>query len=100
MNTRDTLITELNVLADFDPKVPESYQDCEYLLLGNLTPQVQIQTLARLKHKPRLVALDTMNFWMDVAMDDLKKVLKKIDVLTINDSEARQLSGRSEERRV
>src|SRR5690606_19921116 len=93
MNTRDTLITELNVLADFDPKVPESYQDCEYLLLGNLTPQVQIQTLERLKHKPRLVALDTMNFWMDVAMDDLKKVLKKIDVLTINDSEARQLSG-------
>src|SRR5690606_7514091 len=62
MNTRDTLITELNVLADFDPKVPESYQDCEYLLLGNLTPQVQIQTLERLKHKPRLVALDTMNF--------------------------------------
>lgn len=93
MNTRDTLITELNVLADFDPKVPESYQDCEYLMLGNLTPQVQIQTLERLKHKPRLVALDTMNFWMDVAMDDLKKVLKKIDVLTINDSEARQLSG-------
>lgn len=93
MNTRDTMITELNVLADFDPKVPESYQDCEYLLLGNLTPQVQIQTLERLKHKPRLVALDTMNFWMDVAMDDLKKVLKKIDVLTINDSEARQLSG-------
>src|SRR5690606_20587197 len=86
MNTRDTLITELNVLADFDPKVPESYQDCEYLLLGNLTPQVQIQTLERLKHKPRLVALDKMNFWMDVAMDDLKKVLKKIDVLTINDS--------------
>lgn len=93
MNTRDTLITELNVLADFDPKVPASYQDCEFLLLGNLTPQVQIDTLERLEKKPRIVALDTMNFWMDVAMDDLKKVLKKVDVLTINDSEARQLSG-------
>lgn len=93
MNSRDTLITELNVLADFDPKVPQSYQDCEYLLLGNLTPQVQIDTLERLARKPRLVALDTMNFWMDVAMNDLKKVLKKVDVLTINDSEARQLSG-------
>lgn len=93
MNTRDTLVTELNVLADFDPKVPASYQDCEFLLLGNLTPQVQIDTLERLEKKPRIVALDTMNFWMDVAMDDLKKVLKKVDVLTINDSEARQLSG-------
>ncbi|KGE15895.1 PfkB family carbohydrate kinase [Sphingobacterium deserti] len=93
MNTRDTLITELNVLADFDPKIPASYQDCEYLLLGNLTPQVQIQTLSRLERKPKLVVLDTMNFWMDVAMDDLKEVLKKVDVLTINDAEARQLSG-------
>ncbi|NGF56634.1 sugar kinase [Parapedobacter sp. SGR-10] len=93
MNSRDTLITELNVLADFDPKIPISYQDCKYLLLGNLTPQVQINTLERLAHKPKLVVLDTMNFWMDVALDDLKKVLKKVDVLTINDSEARQLSG-------
>jgi len=93
MNSRDTLITDLNVLADFDPKIPESYQDCEYLLLGNLTPQVQLDSLARLKHKPKLVVLDTMNFWMDVAIDDLKKVLQKVDVLTINDSEARQLSG-------
>ncbi|TDS17272.1 PfkB family carbohydrate kinase [Sphingobacterium paludis] len=93
MNSRDTLITELNVLADFDPKIPASYQDCEYLLLGNLTPQVQIQTLERLKKQPKLVVLDTMNFWMDVALDDLKAVLKKIDVLTINDAEARQLSG-------
>ena len=93
MNSRDTLITELNVLADFDPKIPASYQDCEYLLLGNLTPQVQIDTLDRLENKPKLVVLDTMNFWMDVAMDDLKKVLKKVDVLTINDAEARQLSG-------
>lgn len=93
MNSRDTLVTELNVLADFDPKIPESYQDCEYLLLGNLTPQVQIATLDRLNSKPKLVVLDTMNFWMDVALDDLKKVLKKVDVLTINDAEARQLSG-------
>ena len=93
MNSRDTLITELNVLADFDPKIPTSYQDCEYLLLGNLTPQVQLNTLERLENKPKLVVLDTMNFWMDVALEDLKKVLKKVDVLTINDEEARQLSG-------
>lgn len=93
MNSRDTLVTELNVLADFDPKVPASYQDCEFLLLGNLTPQVQLKTLERVQHKPRIVVLDTMNFWMDVALDDLKVVLQQIDVLTINDAEARQLSG-------
>lgn len=93
MNSRDTLATDLNVLADFDPKIPASYQDCSYLLLGNLTPQVQIDTLARLQHKPKLVVLDTMNYWMNVALDDLKVVLKKVDVLTINDAEARQLSG-------
>ncbi|GGH04771.1 sugar kinase [Parapedobacter pyrenivorans] len=93
MNSRDTLVTELNVLADFDPIVPESYQDCEYLLLGNLTPQVQQTTLDRLRHKPKLVVLDTMNFWMDIAWDDLLSVLKRVDVLTINDAEARQLSG-------
>ncbi|MFZ4860580.1 PfkB family carbohydrate kinase [Sphingobacterium sp. Mn56C] len=93
MNSRDTLATELNVLGDFDPKIPASYQDCEYLLLGNLTPQIQIDTLNRLDNKPKLVVLDTMNFWMDVALEDLKTVLKRIDVLTINDAEARQLSG-------
>ncbi|HIY75752.1 MAG TPA: sugar kinase [Candidatus Sphingobacterium stercorigallinarum] len=93
MNSRDTLVTELNVLADFDPKVPESYQDCEYLMLGNLTPSVQLATLERLRNKPKLVVLDTMNFWMDVALDELKQVLKKVDVLSINDEEARQLSG-------
>ncbi|MFB2119919.1 PfkB family carbohydrate kinase [Parapedobacter sp. 2B3] len=93
MNSRDTLITELNVLADFDPIVPDSYQDCEYLLLGNLTPQVQLTTLDRLQRKPKLVVLDTMNFWMDIALDDLLRVLKRVDVLTINDAEARQLSG-------
>lgn len=92
MNSRDTLITELNVLADFDPKVPASYQDCEFLLLGNLTPQVQQSTLNRLEKTPKLVVLDTMNFWMDVALNDLKSVLKKVDVLTINDAEARQLA--------
>lgn len=93
MNNRDTLVTELNVLADFDPVVPESYQDCNYLLLGNLTPQVQATTLSRLRKKPKLVVLDTMNFWMDTAWDDLLQVLKQVDVLTINDAEARQLSG-------
>ncbi|MGK6349677.1 PfkB family carbohydrate kinase [Parapedobacter sp. DT-150] len=93
MNSRDTLVTELNVLADFDPIVPDSYQDCQYLLLGNLTPQVQLTTLDRLRRKPKLVVLDTMNFWMDTAWDDLMQVLKRVDVLTINDAEARQLSG-------
>lgn len=93
MNSRDTLITELNVLADFDPIIPESYQDCQYLLLGNLTPQIQQTTIQRLKNRPKLIVLDTMNFWMDVAMADLLETLKMVDVLTINDAEARQLSG-------
>jgi len=93
MNSRDTLVTELNVLADFDPIIPESYQDCEFLMLGNLTPQIQQTVIKRLKNRPKLVVLDTMNFWMDVAMDDLLETLKLVDVLTINDEEARQLSG-------
>ena len=93
MNSRDTLVTELNVLGDFDPIIPESYQDCEYLMLGNLTPQVQMTVLNRLTKRPKLVVLDTMNFWMEVALDDLKATLKMVDVLTINDEEARQLSG-------
>jgi sugar/nucleoside kinase (ribokinase family) len=93
MNSRDTLITELNVLADFDPIIPDSYQDCEYLLLGNLTPQIQQTTIKRLNKRPKLVVLDTMNFWMDVALADLLETLKLVDVLTINDEEARQLSG-------
>jgi sugar/nucleoside kinase (ribokinase family) len=93
MNSRDTLVTELNVLADFDPIIPESYQDCEYLMLGNLTPQIQQTVIKRLKKRPKLIVLDTMNFWMDVAMDDLLETIKLIDVLTINDAEARQLSG-------
>ncbi|MBG6236453.1 sugar/nucleoside kinase (ribokinase family) [Pedobacter sp. CAN_A7] len=93
MNSRDTLITELNVLADFDPVIPESYQDCEYLMLGNLTPQVQQTVIKRLKNRPKLIVMDTMNFWMDIAMDDLLETIKMVDVLTINDEEARQLSG-------
>lgn len=93
MNSRDTLVTELNVLGDFDPIIPDAYQNCEFLMLGNLSPQVQMLVTERIVKRPRLVVLDTMNFWMEIAMDDLKKVLKKIDVLTINDEEARQLSG-------
>lgn len=93
MNGRDTLATELNVLATFDPIIPDAYQNCEYLMLGNLTPQVQETVIQRIANRPKLVVLDTMNFWMDVALEDLKRVLKKVDVLTINDEEARQLSG-------
>ena len=92
MNSRDTLVTDLNVLADFKPEIPASYQDCEYLMLGNLTPQVQIEAIQGLKNRPKLIVMDTMNFWMNVAMEDLKKVLKMVDVLCINDEEARQLS--------
>jgi sugar/nucleoside kinase (ribokinase family) len=93
MNTRDTLDTQLNVLADFDPKVPQSYQDCEFLMLGNLAPAVQMSVITQLKSRPKLVVMDTMNFWMSIAMDDLKKVISKVDVLLVNDSEARELSG-------
>jgi len=93
MNSRDTLVTDLNVLADFKPMIPNSYQDCDFLMLGNLTPQVQIEAIQGLKNRPKLVVMDTMNFWMDVGMDDLKKVLKLVDVLCMNDEEARQLSG-------
>ncbi len=92
MNSRDTLVTDLNVLADFKPVIPAGYQDCEYLMLGNLTPQVQIEAIEGLSKRPKLVVMDTMNFWMDVAMDDLKRVLNMVDVLCINDEEARQLS--------
>lgn len=93
MNSRDTLVTELNVLGSFDPIIPESYQDCEYLMLGNLTPAVQQTVINRLHKRPKLVVMDTMNFWMEIALDDLKQTLKMVDVLTINDEEARQLSG-------
>jgi len=93
MNTRDTLETQLNVLENFDPQIPEAFRKSEFLMLGNLTPSVQMNVLEQMEERPKLVILDTMNFWMDIAMDELKAVLKKIDVLTINDEEARQLSG-------
>lgn len=93
MNSRDTLVTELNVLGDFDPIIPDSYQNCEFLMLGNLAPKVQETVINRLQKRPRLIVMDTMNFWMDIAMDDLRKTLSMVDVLTINDEEARQLSG-------
>ena len=93
MNVRDTLVTELNVLENFDPIVPESYQGVEYLMLGNLTPKVQTTVIERLTTRPKFIAMDTMNFWMDIALDDLKETLKLVDMLIINDEEARQLSG-------
>ena len=93
MNSRDTLETELNVLESFDPIVPEAHQTSEFLMLGNLMPSVQKKVLKQMKSKPKLVVLDTMNFWMDNFMSDLLEAIKKVDVLTINDEEARQLSG-------
>lgn len=93
MNSRDTLATELNVLADFQPVVPEEYKDAKVVMLGNLHPQTQISVLDQMNKKPELVVLDTMNFWMDNALEDLYEVLKRIDVITINDEEARQLTG-------
>ncbi|MEH6536711.1 MAG: PfkB family carbohydrate kinase [Psychroserpens sp.] len=93
MNSRDTLATELNVLADFNPIVPEAYKDAEVVMLGNLHPIVQLGVLEQMTTKPKLVILDTMNFWMDCALEDLHNVIKKIDVITINDEEARQLTG-------
>lgn len=93
MNSRDTLATELNTLADFNPVVPENYRDAEILMLGNLHPLVQLSVLNQMTIKPELTILDTMNFWMDCALEDLHNVIKKIDVITINDEEARQLTG-------
>ncbi len=93
MNTRDTLVTDLNVLADFNPQVPDTYQGAEFLMLGNLMPKLQLSVINQLKKRPKLIVMDTMNFWMDTAMDDLKEVLKSVDVLLVNDGEARQLSG-------
>ena len=93
MNSRDTLITDLNVLADFDPILPESAKSSKYVMLGNLTPRIQAQVLDQLDGSQKLIALDTMNFWMDIAMDELLAVISRINLLTINDEEARQLSG-------
>jgi len=93
MNSRDTLITDLNVLEDFNPIVPDSYQGADFLMLGNLMPKLQLSVINQLKKRPKLIVMDTMNFWMEIALDDLKEVLKKVDVLMVNDGEARQLSG-------
>jgi len=93
MNSRDTLVTDLNVLADFNPVVPDSYQGAEFLILGNLSPDIQLSVINQLTVRPKMIVMDTMNFWMDIAMDGLKEVLKKVDVLLVNDAEARQLSG-------
>jgi len=92
MNSRDTLTTELNVLEHFDPIVPEGFTNAEYLMLGNLSPQVQRLVIERMEKRPKLIAMDTMNFWMDIAMEDLMKTISMVDVLIINDEEARQLS--------
>ena len=93
MNSRDTLATELNVLAKFDPFVPKNYQNCEFLMLGNLDPIVQRKVLKQLKKRPKLVVLDTMNFWMDIAWGALMETISMVDLLTINDEEARQMSS-------
>jgi sugar/nucleoside kinase (ribokinase family) len=93
MNSRDTITTELNVLGDFDPIIPHNWKTPDYVMLGNLSPEVQLRTLERIQKRPKLVVMDTMNFWMDIALDTLHQVIAKVDVLTINDEEARQLSG-------
>jgi len=93
MNSRDTLVTDLNVLLDFDPVVPEAYQSAEFLMLGNLDPKIQMSVIKQMKTRPKLIVMDTMNFWMEVAMPGLEAVLKEVDVLMLNDSEARQLSA-------
>src|SRR6478672_7499895 len=93
LNSRDTLETQLNVLADFQPKVPQDFKNAEVVLLGNLHPLVQSSVLDQMETKPKLVVLDTMNFWMDCALPELLDVMKRVDVITINDEEARQLSG-------
>jgi sugar/nucleoside kinase (ribokinase family) len=93
MNSRDTLVTELNVLGDFDPIIPATYQGSDYVMLGNLSPEVQRTVIERMETKPKLIAMDTMNFWMDIAREELDKTIALVDVLIINDEEARQLSG-------
>lgn len=93
MNSRDTLVTELNVMENFDPKIPDAYKKPEFVMLGNFDPDIQISVVDQLEEKPKLIAMDSMNLWMDIKMESVKKALKKIDLLTINDEEARQLSG-------
>ena len=93
LNSRDTLITDLNVLANFNPVVPENFKNSDFLMLGNLHPSVQMEVIKQIPVRPKLVVLDTMNFWMDNTLPELMEVIAKIDVITINDEEARQLSG-------
>lgn len=93
MNTRDTLVTDLNVLADFNPRLPDSYQGAEFLMLGNLMPKLQLSVIQQMKKRPKLIVMDTMNFWMESAMPDLEEVLRHVDLLMVNDAEARQLTG-------
>ncbi len=93
MNSRDTLVTELNSLGTFDPVVPDSYKSAEYLMLGNLSPDVQRKVIEQITVRPKLIIMDTMNFWMDIILDELKSTIATVDVLSINDEEARQLSG-------
>lgn len=93
LNTRETLVTELNVLADFDPVVPEDYRDSDVVMLGNLHPSIQLSVISQMEKKPKLIVLDTMNYWMDNTLEELKEVIKKVDIITINDEEARQLTN-------
>jgi len=95
MNVRDTLATELNSLENFDPIIPDEYQDTDYLMLGNLTPLIQRQVIERMKKRPKLIVMDTMNFWMDIMLDELKETISMVDVISINDEEAEQLSGKN-----
>jgi len=91
---RTTLTTELNVLEDFDPVLPEEYKNSRFLMLGNLTPQIQLKVMEQMKNRPAFVAMDTMNFWIDIARDDLESAIRQVDLLSINDEEARLLSGK------
>jgi sugar/nucleoside kinase (ribokinase family) len=93
MNSRDTLVTDLNVLAEFDPHLPANYRKPDFVMLGNIDPNLQIKVIEQLERRPKLIAMDTMNFWMDQTPKELKKVLKMVDLLIVNDEEARQLSG-------
>lgn len=93
LNQRDTLVTDLNVLADFDPVLPEKYKTAEFLLVGNIDPTLQAKVISQMHERPKLIALDTMNFWMQIALDALHNVLKMVDLLIVNEEEARQLSN-------
>lgn len=93
LNNRDTLVTDLNVLADFDPVLPDAYKNAEFLIVGNIDPTLQAKVISQMHQRPKLIVLDTMNFWMDIALDALKNVLKMVDLLVVNEEEARQLTN-------